>query len=97
MCTELKQKKCGLARCPYLVEKIEAGVVGYKTLVDDCFAANKQIAFVRRFPSVYKRMIPSLYANAEHIKRFALARGCKDMRVTNTAPLCIRHLVFANR
>lgn len=36
LCTELKQKKCGIAHCPYLVEKIEAGVVGYKTLVDDC-------------------------------------------------------------
>lgn len=86
LCTEYKQKKCGLHRCPYLVEKIEAGVVSYKNLVDDCFAANKQLAFVRRIPSVYDRRLPSLYADAEHSKRFTSAKSYKDMRIANTTP-----------
>ncbi|MEG0050274.1 MAG: hypothetical protein RR865_14040, partial [Clostridia bacterium] len=85
-CTEYRQKKCGLAHCPYLKEKIEAGAVDYKTLVEDCFAGNKNIAFGRRLTFVYERRKPSLYKNAEHRDRFTLAKSAKDMRRCNTPP-----------
>lgn len=86
LCTEHHQKKCGLDRCPYLKEKIEAGTVSCKNLVDDCFAGTKNIAFDRRLPTVYDRRMPSLYTDPQHNKRFALAKSYKDMRMANTPP-----------
>ena len=68
-CTEYARKppRCKLPRCPWIAERIEAGVVGYREAVFFCFRNNHKLR--ERLSSLVKCFPNSLWLNQAHQER----------------------------
>lgn len=70
LCTEyVKKLGCTALRCPWLAERIEASVVGYREAVLETFPQN--LPLYRRFQLLIKHFPGSLWSNTQHENRMA--------------------------
>ena len=65
-CAEWRHWRCQAAGCPWLSERIEAGTVGYVTIVLKLFRHVKDKAIVMRVGQMVLNFHGSLWLNAEH-------------------------------
>ena len=85
LCTEyVKKLGCTALRCPWLAERIEAGVVGYQEAVMETFRFDRRL--YRRLRLLIKHFSGSLWSNEQHERRMQTtnaAQGYRRRRNTN--------------
>lgn len=83
-CTEyIKPVGCTALECPYLAERIEAGVVGYQEILANTFPFHKVLMF--RLQRLIKYFSGTMWRDDSHKQRFHLAATCCDYQcATNT-------------
>ena len=65
-CAEWQHRKCQAVGCPWLAERIEAGVVSYAAAVRGLFGGITDEAFIRRLGQLVLHFRGSLWLSAEH-------------------------------
>lgn len=65
-CVEWRQRRCQAVGCPWLAERIEAGVVSYASAVRELFWRVRDEAFIRRLGALVLRFRGSFWLNREH-------------------------------
>lgn len=85
LCTEyVKKLGCTTLRCPWLAERIEAGVVGYREAVMETFPRDRRLS--SRLNLLIKHYPGSLWSNEQHERRMqyqCAAQGYRRRRDTN--------------
>ena len=85
LCTEyVKKLGCTALRCPWLAERIEAGVVGYREAVLETFPHERRL--FQRLNILIKHYPGSLWSNEQHERRMQYQRtvqGYRRRRDTN--------------
>ena len=85
LCTEyVKKLGCTALRCPWLAERIEAGVVGYREAVLETFPHERRL--FQRLNLLIKHYPGSLWSNEQHERRMqyqCAAQGYRRRRDTN--------------
>ena len=85
LCTEyVKKLGCTALRCPWLAERIEAGVVGYREAVLETFPHERRL--FQRLNLLIKHYPGSLWSNEQHERRMQYQRtvqGYRRRRDTN--------------
>lgn len=80
LCTEyVKKLGCTALRCPWLAERIEAGVVGYREAVLETFSHERRL--FQRLNLLIKHYPGSLWSNEQHERRMqyqCAVQGYKD-------------------
>lgn len=72
LCTEyVKKLGCTALRCPWLAERIEAGVVGYREAVLETFPHERRL--FQRLNLLIKHYPGSLWNNEQHERRMRSA------------------------
>ena len=84
ICNEyIKPVGCTAPECPYLAERIEAGVVGYQEMLANTFPYHKVLMF--RLQRIIKYFPGTMWRDDSHKQRFHLAATCCDYQcATNT-------------
>ena len=73
LCTEyVKKLGCTALRCPWLAERIEAGVVGYREAVLETFPHERRL--FQRLNLLIKHYPGSLWSNEQHERRMPAGR-----------------------
>ncbi len=94
ICTEYigKRRSCTRPRCPFLAERIEAGVVGYEQIVQETFPRNV------RLNTVIQRFSGSLFLNPEHRQRMGYMKARQGYRRKRDTPayFAAMYLLSAN-
>ena len=98
LCTEYagKKKDCTAKTCPWLAERIEAGVVGYKEAVMETFPRN--VHTDARLHTAIRRFSGSLFLTAAHyqrMERMKVRQGYRRRRDT-PAYYAAMYLLTAN-
>ena len=70
-CTEFRHGRCGAIKCPWLNERIEAGVVSYHDAVNESFSSRSPL--LRRIRLVLTFYDKSFWKDDEHFRRFQQA------------------------
>ena len=70
-CTEFRHGHCGAIKCPWLHERIEAGVVSYHDAVNESFSSRSPL--LRRIRLVLTFYDKSFWKDDEHFRRFQQA------------------------
>ena len=65
-CIEWRHRRCQAAGCPWLGERIEAGVVSYASAVRELFWNVADEAFIQRLGALVLNFRGSFWLNAEH-------------------------------
>ena len=65
-CVNSRRRRCRIAGCPWLAERIEAGVVSYASAVRELFWRVKNEAFIQRLGSFVLHFRSSLWLSREH-------------------------------
>ena len=97
LCTEFTQKQgCTAKGCPWLAERIEAGVVGYKEAVMETFPRNAHTD--ARLHTAIHRFSGSLFLTAAHYQRMERLKAREDFRRKRDTPACYvaMYLLTAN-
>lgn len=85
LCTEyVKKLGCTALRCPWLAERIEAGVVGYRKAVLETFPHERRL--FQRLNLLIKHYPGSLWSNEQHERRMqyqCAVQGYRRRRDTN--------------
>ena len=85
LCTEyVKKLGCTALRCPWLAERIEAGVVGYREAVLETFPHERRL--FQRLNLLIKHYPGSLWSNEQHERRMqyqCAVQGYRRRRDTN--------------
>lgn len=85
LCTEyVKKLGCTTLRCPWLAERIEAGVVDYREAVMETFPRDRRLS--SRLNLLIKHYPGSLWSNEQHERRMqyqCAAQGYRRRRDTN--------------
>lgn len=85
LCTEyVKKLGCTALRCPWLAERIEAGVVGYREAVMETLPRDRRLS--SRLNLLIKHYPGSLWSNEQHERRMqyqCAAQGYRRRRDTN--------------
>ena len=97
LCTEyVKKLGCTALRCPWLAERIEAGVVGYREAVLETFPHERRL--FQRLNLLIKHYPGSLWNNEQHERRMqyqCAVQGYRRRRDTN-AYYAAMHLLTSN-
>ena len=97
LCTEFTRKQgCTAKGCPWLAERIEAGVVGYKEAVMETFPRN--VHTDARLHTAIRRFSGSLFLTAAHyqrMERMKVRQGYRRRRDT-PAYYAAMYLLTAN-
>ena len=84
LCTEyVKKLGCTALRCPWLAERIEAGVVGYREAVLETFPHERRL--FQRLNLLIKHYPGSLWSNEQHERRMqyqCAVQGYKSAKST---------------
>lgn len=67
-CTEFRHGRCRVQKCPWVRERIEAGVISYKEAVKEAFSERSPLQ--KRIKIVLKRYEMSFWRDQNHAKRF---------------------------
>ena len=79
LCTEyVKKVGCTALRCPWLAERIEAGVVGYREAIMETFSYDRRLFY--RFKLLIKHFHGSLWSNEQHERRMQFERAVQKYR-----------------
>ena len=79
LCTEyVKKVGCTALRCPWLAERIEAGVVGYREAIMETFSYDRLLFC--RFKLLIKHFHGSLWSNEQHERRMHFERAIQKYR-----------------
>lgn len=82
LCTEyVKKLGCTALRCPWLAERIEAGVVGYREAVLETFPHERRL--FQRLNLLIKHYPGSLWSNEQHERRMqyqCAVQGYSDLK-----------------
>ena len=79
LCTEyVKKVGCTALRCPWLAERIEAGVVGYREAIMETFSYERRLFY--RFKLLIKHFHGSLWSNEQHERRMHFERAIQKYR-----------------
>ena len=79
LCTEyVKKVGCTALRCPWLAERIEAGVVGYREAITETFSYDRRLFY--RFKLLIKHFHGSLWSNEQHERRMQFERAVQKYR-----------------
>ena len=70
-CTEFRRGRCRAIKCPWLNERIEAGVVSYHDAVNESFSSRSPL--LRRIRLVLTFYDKSFWKDDEHFRRFQQA------------------------
>ena len=65
-CVEWQHRKCQAVGCPWLAERIEAGVVSYAAAVRGLFGGIEHEAFIQRLGLLVLHFCGSFWLNREH-------------------------------
>ena len=65
-CVNSRRRRCRIAGCPWLAERIEAGVVSYASAVRELFGGVADEAFIKRLGSLVLHFRGSFWLSAEH-------------------------------
>ena len=65
-CVNSRRRRCRIAGCPWLAERIEAGVVSYASAVRELFGGVSDEAFIQRLGSLVLHFRGSFWLNREH-------------------------------
>ena len=65
-CVEWRHRRCKAIACPWLTERIEAGVVSYASAVRELFWRVENDAFIQRLGSLVLHFRGSFWLNREH-------------------------------
>lgn len=85
LCTEYKKKQgCTASRCPWLKERIEAGVVGYREAVLETMPHDR--ALHPRLSLLVKSYPGTLWSNVQHEKRMETAKAMLGFRRRRDTP-----------
>ena len=77
LCTEyVKKLGCTALRCPWLAERIEAGVVGYREAVLETFPHERRL--FQRLNLLIKHYPGSLWSNEQHERRMQYRRRARQ-------------------
>ena len=83
-CTEFVRGHCTANRCPWLNERIEAGVIGYHEALEETFMDHTPL---RQRVKIVSACSHSFWRDEEHMKRFAVAQAIFGIyRKRNTSP-----------
>jgi len=98
LCTQYagKKKGCKANGCPWLAERIEAGVVGYEEAIMETFPRDPHLD--ARLHKAIQRFSGSLFLNPEHQQRMEYLKirmGCSRRR-DNPAYFAAMYLLTAN-
>ena len=84
LCTEyVKKLGCTALRCPWLAERIEAGVVGYREAVLETFPHERRL--FQRLNLLIKHYPGSLWSNEQHERRMQYQCAVQGYRGVMTA------------
>ena len=79
LCTEyVKKVGCTALRCPWLAERIEAGVVGYREAITETFSYDRRLFC--RFKLLIKHFHGSFWSNEQHERRMQFERAVQKYR-----------------
>lgn len=79
LCTEyIKKLGCTALCCPWLAERMEAGVVGYREAIAETFAFDRRL--FQRLNLLVKHFPGSLWGNAQHERRMQFERAVQKYR-----------------
>ena len=98
LCTEYAKKTgCTANGCPWLAERVEAGVVGYAEAVDESFR-NKPL-FTNRLRFLMRRFSASLWENEDHSRRMDYMKAVVGFRRKRDTPkyYAAMYLLTSNR
>ena len=65
-CVNSRRRKCHIMGCPWLAERIEAGVVSYASAVRELFGGVADEAFIKRLGSLVLHFRGSFWLDREH-------------------------------
>ena len=65
-CVNSRRRKCRIMGCPWLAERIEAGVVSYASAVRELFGGVADEAFIKRLGSLVLHFRGSFWLDREH-------------------------------
>ena len=65
-CVNSRKRRCRITGCPWLAERIEAGVVGYAAAVRELFWRVENEAFIQRLGLLVLHFRGSFWLNREH-------------------------------
>ncbi len=65
-CVNSRRRRCRITGCPWLAERIEAGVVGYAAAVRELFWRVENEAFIQRLGLLVLHFRGSFWLNREH-------------------------------
>ena len=65
-CVNSRRRKCRIMGCPWLAERIEAGVVSYASAVRELFGGVADEAFIKRLGSLVLHIRGSFWLDREH-------------------------------
>ena len=65
-CVNSRRRRCRIAGCPWLAERIEAGVVSYASAVRELFGGLYVYLFIQRLGSLVLHFRGSFWLNREH-------------------------------
>ena len=84
-CTEYRKRRCGAVHgCPWLAERVEAGVVGYKEAVMETFSYYTLFSY--RLNSAIQRFNGSLWRDSEHERRMTYQKAAFGFRRKRDTP-----------
>ena len=94
LCTEyVKKLGCTALRCPWLAERIEAGVVGYREAVLETFPHERRL--FQRLNLLIKHYPGSLWSNEQHERRMQYQCAVQGYRRRRDSVLIISPCVFS--
>ena len=65
-CVNSRRRRCRITGCPWLAERIEAGVVSYASAVQELFGGVEDEAFIKRLGLLVLHFRGSFWLNREH-------------------------------
>lgn len=98
LCTEYAKKTgCTAKGCPWLAERVEAGVVGYKEAVTESFAQSPLLSI--RLGFQVRRFSGSLWENEDHSRRMDYMKAVMGFRRKRDTPkyYAAMYLLTSNR
>ena len=94
LCTEyVKKLGCTALRCPWLAERIEAGVVGYREAVLETFPHERRL--FQRLNLLIKHYPGSLWSNEQHERRMQYQCAVQGYRASNQANAACKEAIEA--
>lgn len=88
-CAKWRRRRCDAGRCAWIAERLEAGAVSFRELLNDCFGKLGNRRFQDRLHAMTTGYDGGLYHSSEHLQRFQYVR---DRLRLNLDSVSAKHL-----